>query len=843
MIYPTDFESRLGFTRIREMITERCETLLAREISAATTFATNYNKVKRNLLQTSQMVSCMDMNDDFPSVGYVDTMHFLKKIGVEGIYLGASELLELRKSLILSDSLVSFFTAKEELTELKALTENLEVFKNEIRIIGTLIDDMGEVKDSASKELAEVRMQLSVKEREVGRRLQSILKTAQADGIVDEDVSLSVRDGRLVIPVAAAFKRRIRGFVHDESATGKTSYIEPIEVVEINNAIRELHAREKREIRRILLAFTASLLPRVEPLKRISNFISYVDFLKAKAMLARKIEAVMPKLEDRPIIDIRDARHPLLELHLKNEGKNIVPLSLNLDEERHILIISGPNAGGKSICLKSVGLLQYMVQCGVLPSSNGNSIYGIFENIFIDIGDQQSLDNDLSTYSSHLQNMKTILKSGNEKSLILIDEFGTGTEPSMGGAIAESILEKMESRKMYAVITTHYTNLKYYADKSQGVVSGAMTFDVQNITPLFRLEMGKPGSSFALEIARKIGLPEDIISSAKDKIGDGQVFIEKQMRDIARDKRYWSVKRDKIRVAERKADEIASTYEEELNKLKERRNELIRDAKSKAEKVLQGANKLIENTIFEIRESQADKERTKAARLKVEKYITKEVEEKEERLENSSNPEKAEFIDRKMQQLREREKRRTERKKQQGEMVVEEVKIAAAPPKPKPFVVGSSVRIKGQNVVGRISEIQGKNALIHFGTISTTINTSKLEHVGSSEVAAIKQVEKNSSSVKLMNNYDTSQKRLNFSQQIDIRGERVDEAMMKVQEFIDQAYMLGFSEVKILHGKGTGALRQEIKKLLKVMPEVISSEDEHELYGGAGITVVTMRTN
>ncbi len=838
MIYPTDFESRLGFTRIREMIIDRCETALAKEIAAVTTFATDYNKVKRNLLQTSQMVRCIDVYDDFPSLGYVDTMHFLKKIGIEGIYLDALELLQLRKSLLLSDSLVSFFAEKEELFELRALTESVETFKSEVRIIGTIIDDMGQVKDSASKELAEVRTLLSVKEREVGRRLQSILKAAQADGIVDEEVSLSVRDGRLVIPVASAFKRRIKGFVHDESATGKTSYVEPMEVVEINNEIRELGAREKREIRRILLAFTASLLPRVEPIKRVSNFISYIDFVKSKALLAIKLEATMPTLEDRQVLDLIDARHPLLYLHLKNESKSIMPLSMELNAEHHILIISGPNAGGKSICLKTVGLLQYMVQCGVLPSSTTNSTYGIFNNIFIDIGDQQSLDNDLSTYSSHLQNMKTILKHGDEKSLVLIDEFGTGTEPSMGGAIAESILEKMESRKMYAVITTHYTNLKYYADKSQGVISGAMTFDVQNITPLFKLEMGRPGSSFALEIARKIGLPEDIISSAKDKIGDEQVFIEKQMRDIARDKRYWAVKRDKIRVAERKADELAVTYEDELKKLKERRNELIKDAKVKAEKVLQGANKIIENTIFEIRESQADKERTKAARINVEKYISTRVEEQNESVDDSG---KKEFIDRKIDQLRERQKRRSERQKERGE-VVESSKNIVAPP-PKPFIVGNDVRIIGQSVIGRISEIQGKNALVHFGTISTTIKILKLEHVGGGEVASIKQEEKTFSSKKLMSNYDTSTKRLNFSQQIDIRGERVDEAVVSVQEFVDQAYMLGISEIKILHGKGTGALRQEVKKLLNVMPEVVSTADEHELYGGAGITVVTIRNS
>ncbi len=818
------------------MISERCETTLAKEIVAATTFSSNYKKVERNLLQSAQMVLCLDTYGDFPGSGYVDTMHFLKKIGIEGLYLDATELLELRKSLVLAEEIVAFFGDKEDIGELQALTERLESFKREIRLIGGIIDELGAVKDSASKTLAEIRQELSIKEREAGRRIHAIMRSAQSEGIVEEDVSLSVRDGRLVIPVASALKRKIKGFVHDESATGKTSYVEPIEVVEINNEIRELHSREKREVRRILLAFSSTLTPRVEALRQISNFISYIDFLKAKALVAIKMGAVMPKLVDEPMLELRDARHPLLEQHLRDEGKSIVPLSLHLDKREHILIISGPNAGGKSICLKSVGLLQYMVQCGILPSVLGDSTFGLFESLFIDIGDQQSLDNDLSTYSSHLQNMKSLLKHGDEKSLILIDEFGTGTEPTMGGAIAEAILEKMESKGMFAVITTHYTNLKYYADKSSGVVSGAMTFDVQNITPLFRLEMGKPGSSFALEIARKIGLPEDVISSAKDKIGDGQVFIEKQMREVARDKRYWAVKRDNIRKAERKADELAATYEEELKKLQERRNGLIKEAKREAEGILQGANKLIENTIFEIRESQAEKERTKAARRKVEEYISSEIERQEA---GEVDSQKREFIDKKMEQLREREKRRTERKKQRGEEV--EQKKVIAPAKPKAFVAGNNVRIKGQNVIGKIHEIQGKSAEVHFGTVTTTIQLAKLEHVDSHKADAAKQEEKNLSNKKVLNSYDTSVKRLNFSQQLDVRGERVNDALLRVQEFIDESYMLGFSEVKILHGKGTGALRQEIKKLLKTMPEVVSTADEHELYGGAGITVVTVR--
>ncbi|MEG1935233.1 MAG: endonuclease MutS2, partial [Rikenellaceae bacterium] len=558
----------LGFERIRQMINDGCSTELAREIAAQCSFSTDLESVRRDLLRTSQMVECLTVHDDFPRGGYVDTNHFLKKIGVVGMYMDGVELLSLRRSLELLNELVQFFSEKDQFSELKKLIENIGSFTLETGAITAIIDDFAVVRDNASAELAQIRSDMVHKEREIGRKLQSILRAAQSEGIVDEDVSLSMRDGRLVIPIASQFKRKIKGFVYDESATGKTSYVEPIEVVELNNAVKELEAREKREIKRILTQFTASLAPRKQELREASYFISLIDFIKSKASFAIKTGGVMPILSDEMCLELRGARHPLLEMALARDGKKIVPLDMALDSKKHILVISGPNAGGKSVCLKSVGLLQYMVQCGLLPPVKENSTFGMFENIFIDIGDQQSLDNDLSTYSSHLQNMKTLLKFGNNRSLVLIDEFGTGTEPTIGGAIAESILESMEARGMFAVVTTHYTNLKYYADKAEGVISGAMTFDVHNITPLFKLEMGKPGSSFALEIAHKIGLPDEIIAKAKSKIGDGQVSLERQLREVARDKRYWEGKRDRIRIAERKADELAASYEKELLQLK-----------------------------------------------------------------------------------------------------------------------------------------------------------------------------------------------------------------------------------------------------------------------------------
>ncbi|MFI3322639.1 MAG: Smr/MutS family protein [Rikenellaceae bacterium] len=829
MIFPNDFESRLGFERIRQMIHDNCSTELAKTIAKEQKFSTDFTRVQRSLLQTWQMVEALTKYEDFPASGYVDTNHFIRKIGIEGMFLEPTELLSLRRAMELSDELRRFFDDKEELDRLKVLGEKIGSFKLEMRTINQIIDEFAKVKDSASPELSRIRSEMVSKEREVGRKLQSILRLAQNDGIVEEDASLSMRDGRLVIPVAAQNKRKIRGFVHDESATGKTAYIEPVEVVELNNAIKELEAQEKREVRKILTDITLSFFPRKREIESLSHYLSFVDFLKAKALLAIKIDGVMPNISQERQIELWTARHPLLEMALKKEGKAIVPLNLTLDKNKHILVISGPNAGGKSVCLKSVGLLQYMLQCGVLPSVADNSTFSLFDNIFIDIGDQQSLDNDLSTYSSHLQNMKNILRYGDKRSLVLIDEFGTGTEPTMGGAIAESILEKMEEKGMFAVITTHYTNLKYYADKSKVVVNGAMTFDVKNILPLFKLEIGRPGSSFALEIAQKIGLPGEIIACAKSKIGDGQVSLEKQLREVARDKRYWESKRDKIRVAEKRADELAATYEKDLEELKSRKNAMIREAKDEAAKILGGANKLIENTIFEIRKSQADKERTKEVR--------KQVEEFSEQME-SSDSDKNLAIEKKIEQLRARQQRRKQRTAQKNEMR-EIVSQIAQTPKTRSIVVGDDVRIKGQSVIGKVNSIKGKRADVHFGSISTMIEVEKLELVAKvvAKSAAIEQ-KINSSAPKI--GYDAHQKRLDFSQQIDLRGYRVDEAMMKAQEFVDEAYMLGFKEVKILHGKGTGALKEQIRLLLKTLPFVSSLRDEHEQFGGAGITIVNI---
>lgn len=834
MIYPDDFEIRIAFDRIRSMIEERCITALAKEKLSETKFETSYEEIKKRLSEGDEMRTILMMEPDFPSGGYVDINLFLKKIRIEGTWLDTLEIGNLRTGLITIRDLVRFFLNKEEQAypALHALATGITLFPTILERIDFIVDRFGNIKDNASPELQIIRRELGEKSRQINKRLMSILRNAQSQGIVEADTNISIREGRAVIPVAAANKRKLKGFIHDKSATGKTAYIEPIEVVELNNEIKELEYSERREIIRILIDFATFLRPYTQELIDAGDFLSTIDFIKAKTSVALDMNAINPILLKEPHIELRNARHPLLEKTLRKEGKPIVPLNMHLNKDKHILVISGPNAGGKSVCLKTVGLLQYMLQCGLLIPVGENSEMGIFKDIFVDIGDQQSIDNDLSTYSSHLQNMKTMLRYSSSQSLVLIDEFGTGTEPAMGGAIAETILERLERKKVFGVITTHYSNLKYYASNAKGILNGAMTFDVQNIRPLFNLEIGKPGSSFAFEIARKIGLPEEIVKEAQEKVGNKQVNMEKQLREIARDKRYWENKRERIRIAEKRTDDIAEKYEKELSEIIEQRNRLIKEAKEQAANIVAEANRQIENTIREIKEAQAEKERTKQARAKLEQFKNNTLPEQKD--------EKDLRIEEKMKRLREKEMRRAERKEKNSS---EKGEQKIPPVKKKEVEAGDKVRIKGQNIAGEVLKIEGSKATVIFGQLSTTIDIKRLEPISNTEY---KRQQKDASSllnplsnpVTKTSGYDVNEKRLNFSSQIDLRGMRVDEALGKVQEFIDEAIMLGITDVKILHGKGTGALKEEIRKLLRTIPFIISATDEHEQFGGAGITVV-----
>ena len=628
-----------------------------------------------------------------------------------------------------------------------------------------------------------------------------------------------------MIPVAAANKRKLNGFIHDESATGKTFYIEPVEVVEINNELRELEYAERREIVRILTEFTASIRPDAELIAASGDYLAEIDMLRAKGRWASENGCVRPILSTDDRLVLKNARHPLLQQTLRTAGREIVPLDLQLDRRKHILVISGPNAGGKSVCLKTTGIVQYMFQCGFPVPASEVSELPVFRSIFLDIGDEQSIDNDLSTYSSHLLNMKHMLAGASDRTLVLIDEFGSGTEPTIGGAIAEAILERLLARGCYGVITTHYANIKYYASNTEGIANGAMTFDVQRIRPLFRLETGKPGSSFAVEIARKIGLPEEIIRAASEKAGSDHINIEKQLREIARDKHYWEQKRDRIRLTDRKVEELEQTYAEQLAKIRAERQEILKRAKQEAQQLIADANRQIENTIRTIREAQAEKELTRLARRELDDFRGK--------VDAAGSAEREAAVAREIERIERRRQRRAERKAREGaETKAEAVPV---PEKPREVVEGSKVRMAGQEMVGVVQSVKGKRAQVAFGQILTTVDKALLTVVSNSEYREATRP----ATARTVLSADISARKLRFRDHIDVRGMRAAEALEEVRDFIDDALMVGVGSVSILHGKGTGALKEEIRRYLRSVPEVVSAADEHADRGGAGITVVT----
>ena len=652
-----------------------------------------------------------------------------------------------------------------------------------------------------------------------------MLASAKGAGIVEADAQISIRDGRAVIPVAAANKRKLNGFIHDESATGKTFYIEPVEVVEINNELRELEYAERREIVRILTEFTASIRPDAELIAASGDYLAEIDMLRAKGRWASENGCVRPILSTDDRLVLKNARHPLLQQTLRAAGREIVPLDLQLDRRKYILVISGPNAGGKSVCLKTTGIVQYMFQCGFPVPASEVSELPVFRSIFLDIGDEQSIDNDLSTYSSHLLNMKHMLAGASDRTLVLIDEFGSGTEPTIGGAIAEAILERLLARGCYGVITTHYANIKYYASNTEGIANGAMTFDVQRIRPLFRLETGKPGSSFAVEIARKIGLPEEIIRAASEKAGSDHINIEKQLREIARDKHYWEQKRDRIRLTDRKVEELEQTYAEQLAKIRAERQEILKRAKQEAQQLIADANRQIENTIRTIREAQAEKELTRLARRELDDFRGK--------VDAAGSAEREAAVAREIERIERRRQRRAERKAREGaETKAEAVPV---PEKPREVVEGSKVRMAGQEMVGVVQSVKGKRAQVAFGQILTTVDKALLTVVSNSEYREATRP----ATARTVLSADISARKLRFRDHIDVRGMRAAEALEEVRDFIDDALMVGVGSVSILHGKGTGALKEEIRRYLRSVPEVVSAADEHADRGGAGITVVT----
>ena len=843
MIYPQNFEQKIGFDQIRQLLKEKCLSTLGEERVTDMAFSDRFSEVEERLDQVTEFVRILQEEDNVPAQYFFDVRPSLKRIRVEGMYLDEQELFDLRRSLETIRDIVRFLQKSEDEEEstspypcLKRLAGDITVFPQLIGKINGILSPYGKIKDNASAELARIRRELASTMGSISRSLNSILRNAQSEGVVDKDVAPTMRDGRLVIPVVPALKRKIKGIVHDESASGKTVFIEPAEVVEANNRIRELEGDERREIIRILMEFSNLLRPSIPDVLLSYEFLAEIDFIRAKALFSEQITGLKPAFENKQVLDWTMAVHPLLQLSLAKHGKKVVPLDIELNEKQRILIISGPNAGGKSVCLKTVGLLQYMLQCGLLIPMHERSHAGIFSNIFIDIGDEQSIEDDLSTYSSHLTNMKIMMKSCNERSLILIDEFGGGTEPQIGGAIAEAVLKRFNQKQTFGVITTHYQNLKHFAEDHEGVVNGAMLYDRHLMQALFQLQIGNPGSSFAVEIARKIGLPEDVIADASEIVGSEYINADKYLQDIVRDKRYWEGKRQTIRQREKHMEETIARYQAEIEELQKSRKEILRKAKEEAEQLMQEANARIENTIRTIKEVQAEKEKTRQVRQELSDF--------RESMEALAAKEQEEKIARKIEKLKEKQNRKKEKKANRGQenalsaQALAEQQARKEAERLAAIVPGSNVKIKGQTSVGEVLEINGKNAVVAFGSIKTTVKLDRLERTN----AQPKQADVSTKSTYISSQTQDSmyEKKLNFKQDIDVRGMRGDEALQAVTYFIDDAILVGMSRVRILHGTGTGILRTLIRQYLQTVPGVSHFADEHIQFGGAGITVVDL---
>ena len=819
MVYPENFEQKTGFDKIRRLVSDKCLSTLGEELVGEMAFTADHGIVARLLDQTNEFVRILNGDKEFPASYFFDMRHPLRRIRPEGAYLDEKELFDLKRSLQTIHDITRFFGNHEgeepDYPALAALAGGVGLFPQIISAIDGILDKAGRVKDNASPALLHIRREIAATTSGISRSLQSILRAAQSEGVVDKDVAPTMRDGRLMIPVAPAFKRKIRGIVHDESATGKTVFIEPEAVVEANNRIRELEGEERREIIRLLTELTNLIRPQAPAMLLAYGFLAEIDFIRAKALFAMQINAIRPDVANKPQTGWSRAIHPLLYLSHAAQNRNVIPLDIDLSDEQRILLISGPNAGGKSVCLKTVGLLQYMLQCGMLIPVYERSRTGIYSSIFIDIGDEQSIENDLSTYSSHLINMKYIDKHCGKDTLILIDEFGSGTEPQIGGAIAQALLLRFNRKGSFGVITTHYQNLKHIAGQTPGLANGAMLYDRHLMTPLFKLDTGRPGSSFAVEIARKIGLPGEVIAEASATVGADYINMEKYLQDIVRDKRYWEAKRENIHRQEKKLDDLAAQYEHDLEAVSKQRKEIMHEAKEEAARILREANARIESVIREIKESQADKEQTKRARQALDSF----------KASIASNEEPDDKISRQMARLKEKQEKK--KKKQ---------KDAMPAPGKETIAAGDPVRLQGQTSAGVVMSVDGNEATVAFGMIKSVVKLEKLEKAGKGEV---KKMEK-ATFVSARTADEMREKKLNFKQELDVRGMRGDEALQAVGYYIDDAILAGVSPVRILHGTGAGILRQLIRDYLRTISGVGNYHDEHVQFGGTGITVVEL---
>jgi len=863
MIYPNNFEQKIGFNEIRKSLKGRCMSILGTEwIDKNVIFSKNYDEIKEKLSAIEEFSRFLDLEDDVYEEHFYDVRQALLRIRPERMYMEELELFDLKRSLKTVLDLTNFFTKdalkddivnddsfdetdkKQNLTSqtdteishlsyptLYKLSKDVPVFPEIINKIEHILNKYGKIKDTASPELLSIRHSIEVTTRSISHTLRSIISDAQTQGYIERDVSPTLRDGRLVIPVAPSLKRKIKGIIHDESATGKTVFIEPAGVVEANNHIRELKAAEKREIIRILQEISSYIRPFAKEMLDSQQYLAQIDYIRAAAIWCNENECLVPNFVKYPCFKWKDAKHPLLKQALEKHKKDIVALNLSLKPEQKILLISGPNAGGKSVCLKTVGLLQYMIQCGIPIPVQESSTVGLFNDIFIDIGDEQSLEDDLSTYSGHLINMKQMMKCCTNKSLILIDEFASGTEPQIGGALAEAFLHHFVSKGTYGVITTHYQNLKNFAQNNPSMINAAMLYDRHQMQPLYILQIGNPGSSFAIEIARKIGIPQDVISYASDIVGNDYILSDKYLQDIVRDKVYWENKRKNIHKKEKLLDEYIANYEEEMQSFQREKKEVMAQAKEEAKMLLKESNAKIENTIREIKEAQAEKERTQDARKKLNDF-------KETAL---GQIDIDDDISRKIAKIQRRQERKTNKKKLENRQNVIEKGGQYESPVPnekKDFHKGDAVRIKGQTAVGIIDEIGNKTAKVLFGMMYTTIPVDKLEHTTAPKEDISK---KTMTFVSKATTDAMREKKLNFYPEIDIRGMRGNDAMTAVSYFIDDAILCEQSQVRILHGTGTGALKEITRRYLATVDEILNFHDEHVQFGGAGVTVVKFK--
>lgn len=848
MIYPNTFENKIGFNEIRTLLRERCLSSLGKEEIDKIAFMDDMNAINTQLARVREFRKLQEEAEDFPISYFFDVRQSVARLRLEGTHLEEDELFDLRRSMGTICDIVAYLNRCDEdeasisqdgwkhepvypYPALHELADGVMTYPQILQRIDQILDKFGKIRDTASPELNNIRRELAKTEGSISRTLYSILRSAQSEGLIEKDVTPSMRDGRLVIPIVPTMKRKIKGIVHDESASGKTLFVEPTEVVEANNRVRELEAEERREIIRILNEIAKIIRPHVPQILASYKLLAQIDMIRAKAELAKLIGGIEPEVGKYPLIDWIEATHPLLRLSLEKQGKKVVPLEIMLTKNKRMLIISGPNAGGKSVCLKTVGLLQYMLQCGLSIPMSERSKAGIFQNILIDIGDEQSIEDDLSTYSSHLTNMKNMMKSANDRTLILIDEFGTGTEPQIGGAIAEAVLKQFCIKKAYGVITTHYQNLKHFADSHEGVVNGAMLYDRHQMQALFQLQIGQPGSSFAIEIARKIGLPEQVIHDASEIVGSDYIQSDKYLQDIVRDKRYWESKRQTIHQREKQMEQTISKYESELTDLEKSRKEVLAKAKERAEELFKESNKKIENVIREIREKQAEKEETKKLRDSLKDF--------KEGIADIDKQTEDDKIARKMAQILRRKDNKNKRKKEKEEKATDATSLqnsTITQTQNSKFKEGDTVRIKGTTTVGTIESIQDKNVVVIFGGLRSTTAIKKIEHATPPK----KEEPRPYMTVGKQTRETIDSKKLNFKQDLDVRGMRGEEALNAVMYFIDDATLVGMSRVRILHGTGTGILRQLIRQYLATVPAVTSYKDEHVQFGGAGITVVDL---